>query len=186
MQRGALCRSRRELSNARVAPKGKWSQGSSCRAVGSCAILNWSSLSMYFSYVPSIIFSFFNRPLFSQSSFQIDPNSILFNIIHSCPYSFPRLSSSARKDASTRSISSFFSSTAKSRPKLSFSYIGSNVEVGMLNTPDPPTHPKEKVLIFSRGAGGGSHIPGFFIWNFSANCIRFWCSLRNVEEFREW
>ena len=33
---------------------------------------------MYFSYVPSIIFSFFNRPLFSQSSFQIDPNSILF------------------------------------------------------------------------------------------------------------
>ena len=25
---------------------------------------NWSSLSMYFSYVPSIIFSFFNHPLF--------------------------------------------------------------------------------------------------------------------------
>ena len=49
---------------ARVAPKGKRSQGSSCRAVDSCAILNWSSLSMYFSYVPSIIFSFFNRPLF--------------------------------------------------------------------------------------------------------------------------
>ena len=49
---------------ARVAPKGKGSQGSSCRAVDSCAILNWSSLSMYFSYVPSIIFSFFNRPLF--------------------------------------------------------------------------------------------------------------------------
>ena len=57
---------------------------------------------MYFSYVPSIIFSFFNRPFFlnllfkqiliqsspfSQSSFQTDPNSILFNIIHSCPYS---------------------------------------------------------------------------------------------------
>ena len=31
--------------------------------------------SILFSYVPSIIFSFFNRPLFSQSSFQIDPNS---------------------------------------------------------------------------------------------------------------
>ena len=30
----------------------------------SCAIFYWSSLSMYFSYVPSIIFSFFNRPLF--------------------------------------------------------------------------------------------------------------------------
>ena len=38
---------------------------------------------MYFSYVPSIIFSFFNRPLFSQSSFQIDPNSILFNRVFS-------------------------------------------------------------------------------------------------------
>ena len=27
-------------------------------------MFNWSSLSMYFSYVPSIIFSFFNHPLF--------------------------------------------------------------------------------------------------------------------------
>ena len=44
----------------------------------SCAIFYWSSLSMYFSYVPSIIFSFSIIP-FSQSSFQTDPNSILFN-----------------------------------------------------------------------------------------------------------
>ena len=35
---------------------------------------------MYFSYVPSIIFSFFQSSPFSQSSFQTDPNSILFNI----------------------------------------------------------------------------------------------------------
>ena len=68
---------------ARVAPKGKRSQGSSCRAMDSCAIFNWSSLSMYFSYVPSIIFSFFNRPLFlnllfKQILIQTDPNSILF------------------------------------------------------------------------------------------------------------
>ena len=80
MQRSALCRSRRELSN--------------CRAVDSCAILNWSSLSMYFSYVPSIIFSFFNRPLFLNLLFKTDPNSILiqnysilFNIIQTDPNS---------------------------------------------------------------------------------------------------
>ena len=53
-----------KAKKARVAPKGKFSQGSSCRAMDSCAVFNWSSLSMYFSYVPSIIFSFFNRPLF--------------------------------------------------------------------------------------------------------------------------
>ena len=42
----------------------------------------FSSLSMYFSYVPSIIFSFFNRPLFLNLLFKqilIQYYSILFN-----------------------------------------------------------------------------------------------------------
>ena len=45
----------------------------------SCAIFYWSSLSMYFSYLPSIIFSFFNHPLFL---------NLLFKqiLIQSCPY----------------------------------------------------------------------------------------------------
>ena len=41
----------------------------------------WSSLSMYFSYVPSIIFSFFNRPLFLNLLFKqilIQYDSIFF------------------------------------------------------------------------------------------------------------
>ena len=49
-----------KTKKARVAPKEKWSQNSSCRAVDSCMILKESSLSVYFiSYVPSFIFSFF-------------------------------------------------------------------------------------------------------------------------------
>ena len=60
-------------------------QGSSCRAVDSCAILNWSSLSMYFSYVPSIIFSFFNRPLFLNLLFKqiLIPTQIRHSIQYS-------------------------------------------------------------------------------------------------------
>ena len=59
-----------------------YSKGSSCRAMDSCAIFYWSSLSMYFSYVPSIIFSFFNHPLFLNLLFKqilIQYYSILFN-----------------------------------------------------------------------------------------------------------
>ena len=74
-----MCRSRRELSNeyllakigvdsAENEPLEVW--GKIFNIIDSYR----SSLSMYFSYVPSIIFSFFNRPLFS-IFFQIDPNS---------------------------------------------------------------------------------------------------------------